>query len=77
MSKNRAWVWKGMIFGVLLWVLMYVVFPYFNEKEVVEPGEHLAELALAIPAGILWGYYRFVVVAKKIKERRDRMNDQE
>ena len=67
--RNKSWIFKGLIFGVLLWVLMYVIFPQFNEDQILEPENHLMELLFAIPAGLLWGYYRFVVLPRKMDKR--------
>lgn len=67
--KNYGWVVKGLFFGGLVWVLMYIIFPQFNDEQLVEPEKHLTELLFAVPAGLLWGYYRFVVLPKKMAQR--------
>ena len=35
--KNYGWVVKGLVFGGLVWVLMYAIFPQFNDEQLVEP----------------------------------------
>ncbi len=67
--KNYRWMAKGIVFGLLLWILMYIVFPQFSEDQIVEPENHFKELLFAIPAGLFWGYYRFVILPKKMRER--------
>ncbi len=69
--KNYAWLIKGSIFGLLMWLMVYVIFPNFNEAEVVEPEKHLLELLFAFPAGILWGYYRFKVLPKRLNKNKE------
>lgn len=73
--KDKRWIWKGLAFGLFLWVFMYVGLPYFDEKIPLEPEKNLLHLLFALPAGIAWGYFRFVVIPKKAgryKETEDR-----
>lgn len=71
--SSRGWVVKGLIFGFLLWVLMFIIFPQFNDDQIVEPEKHLMELAFAFPAGLLWAYYRFKILPKKMREREEKL----
>lgn len=72
--KKYGWLIKGAIFGLLMWLMVYVIFPNFNEAEVVEPEKHLLELLFAFPAGILWGYYRFKVLPKRLNKNKADQN---
>ena len=75
--ENKSWIFRGIIFGIMLWVLVYIVFPQFNDEQALEPEKHYLELIFAIPAGILWGYYRFVILPKKMEERDKRMGEKD
>lgn len=76
MIRKYNWIIRGLIFGGLLWVLVYVIFPRFNEDQLVEPEKHLLELLFAFPAGILWAYYRFKVLPKRFNKEKEQKEDQ-
>ena len=57
-------------------MLVYIVFPQFNDEQAIEPEMHYLELIFAIPAGVLWGYYRFVILPKKMEEREKKMKNE-
>ena len=66
--KISSWVWKGVLYGIALWTVLYIGIPYFDETLPIAPENHWLELIFAIPAGIAWGYYRFVVIPRKMKK---------
>lgn len=70
--KNRSWILKGVLYGIVLWTIVYVGLPYFDPEVPMEPEAHLLHLLFAIPAGIAWGYYRFVMLPKKMKKFEDK-----
>jgi len=69
--NNKSWILKGVFYGVALWVIIYVGIPYFDEEVPLEPENKLLHLLFAVPAGIAWGYYRFVVLPKRMEKFKD------
>ena len=66
--KDKSWIWKGVLYGIALWVIIYVGIPYFDAEVPMEPEKKLLHLLFAIPAGVAWGYYRFEVLPKRMEK---------
>lgn len=66
--KNKPWIWRGMLYGIALWLIIYVIVPYVDADVPLEPEKYLLHLLFALPAGIVWGYYRFVMLPKRRKK---------
>lgn len=69
--KNKPWIWRGILYGIALWTIVYVVVPYVDADVPLEPEKYWLHLIFAVPAGIAWGYYRFVMLPKRMKKRQD------
>jgi len=70
--KNRGWILRGIGYGLALWLIVYVAVPYMDAEVPLEPEKYWLHLLFAIPAGIAWGYYRFVILPKRMKKREDK-----
>lgn len=66
--KDKSWLWRGALYGAVLWLVIYVAVPYFDAEVPLEPEKYLVHLLFAVPAGIVWGYYRFKMLPKRMKK---------
>jgi hypothetical protein len=69
--KNKGWILRGIGYGLALWLIVYVLVPYIDADVPLEPEKYWLHLLFAVPAGIAWGYYRFVMLPKRMKKRKD------
>lgn len=65
---------KGALYGIALWLIIYVIVPYVDTEVPLEPGKYLLHLIFAIPAGIAWGYYRFIILPKRLKKFEEKQS---
>lgn len=66
--EGKSWIWKGVLYGLALWLIIYIAVPYFDAEVPLEPEKYGLHLLFAIPAGIAWGYYRFKILPKRYKK---------
>lgn len=62
------WAIKGIIFMIVIWLIIYIGIPMFDDTKPMEPEKNILNLIIAIPAGVAFGWYRY----KYLKERMEK-----
>lgn len=68
------WALKGILYMLVIWLIIYVGIPLFDDTKPLEPEKNLLNLVIAIPAGVAFGWYRYKYLKEKL-EKRQRRND--
>ncbi len=67
-----SWALRGIGFMLLIWFLIYIGIPYFDETKPMEPEKNLLNLVIALPAGVAFGWYRYKYLKEKLAKRQQK-----
>ena len=70
MAKYK-WAIKGIIFMIVIWLIIYIAIPMFDDTKPMEPEKNILNLIIAIPAGVAFGWYRYKFLKEKLEKRKE------
>jgi len=71
--QKYNWALKGILYMIVIWLIIYIGIPYFDETKPMEPEKNLWNLLIALPAGVAFGWYRYKFMKEKL-EKQSREN---
>ena len=65
------WAIKGIIFMIVIWLIIYIGIPLFDDTKPMDPEQNIINLIIAIPAGVAFGWYRYKFLKEKLEKRKE------